>query len=74
MRIVQVLRTGDGDLDKYVFSNLQHAVEWMSQKFVTPEKYWVELWYEKRVNCQCGRGPYSKLISRVFSREDLECG
>lgn len=30
-----------GDLDGYIFSDIQHAVEWLSQKFVTDDKYTV---------------------------------
>jgi hypothetical protein len=49
------LRIPGGDLlDQYIFVDEKHATEWLKQRFVNDEEYFVELGSVEKTPC-CGR-------------------
>lgn len=67
--VVHVLRTGRGDeLNKYIFTDAEHARRWLDQPYVAKGGHRVERWVAKWADCPCGNR-YTKLLRRA----EAEC-
>jgi hypothetical protein len=53
-----------GDLDEYIFSDYDHAYEWLTQGFVTDEDYSVEIVTVKRTKC-CHREVKDEVLRKM---------
>jgi hypothetical protein len=53
-RIMLITPKQTDSLNGYLFLNEQHAIEWLSQEFVSKADYRVKVTKVKRTRCQCG--------------------